>query len=72
MERRGIKVDRQILSRLSGNFAQKAAAVEAEIYELAGQEFNIGSTKQLGDILYGKMGLAGGQEDQDRRSGRPT
>ena len=62
MERRGIKVDRQILSRLSGSFAQKAAAVEAEIYELAGQEFNIGSTKQLGDILYGKMGLAGGKK----------
>ncbi len=62
MERRGIKVDRQILSRLSGNFAQKAAAAEAEIYELAGQEFNIGSTKQLGDILYGKMGLAGGKK----------
>ena len=62
MERRGIKVDRQILSRLSGSFAQKAAAAEAEIYELAGQEFNIGSTKQLGDILYGKMGLAGGKK----------
>ena len=62
MEQRGIKVDRQILSRLSGNFAQKAAAAEAEIYELAGQEFNIGSTKQLGDILYGKMGLAGGKK----------
>jgi DNA polymerase-1 len=62
MEKRGIKVNRQILSRLSGNFAQKAAAAEAEIYELAGQEFNIGSTKQLGDILYGKMGLAGGKK----------
>ena len=62
MESRGIKVDRQILSRLSGNFAQKAAAAEAEIYELAGQEFNIGSTKQLGDILFGKMGLAGGKK----------
>ena len=62
MERRGIKVDRQILSRLSGDFAQKAAAVEAEIYEMAGQNFNIGSTKQLGDILYGKMGLAGGRK----------
>ncbi len=62
MERRGIKVDRQILSRLSGSFAQKAAAAEAEIYELAGQNFNIGSTKQLGDILYGKMGLAGGRK----------
>ncbi len=62
MERRGIKVDRQILSRLSGNFAQKAAAVEAEIYELAGGDFNIGSTKQLGEILYGRMGLPGGKK----------
>jgi len=48
--------------RLSGNFAQKAAAAEAEIYELAGSEFNIGSTKQLGEILFGKMGLAGGKK----------
>ena len=74
MERRGIKVDRQILSRLSGSFAQKAAAVEAEIYEIAGQNFNIGSTKQLGDILFGKLGLAGGRKTKtgavvDRREG---
>ncbi|MGQ7790813.1 DNA polymerase I [Faunimonas sp. B44] len=62
MERRGIKVDRQILSRLSGTFAQKAAAVEAEIHELAGETFNIGSTKQLSDILFGKMGLPGGRK----------
>ncbi|MGH6923528.1 MAG: DNA polymerase I [Propylenella sp.] len=62
MERRGIKVDRQILSRLSGSFAQKAGAVEAEIYEIAGKNFNIGSTKQLGDILFGEMGLSGGKK----------
>ena len=62
MERRGIKVDRQILSRLSGTFAQKAGAAEAEIYEMAGQEFNIGSTKQLGDILFGKLGVPGGKK----------
>jgi DNA polymerase I len=62
MERRGIKVDRQILSRLSGAFAQKAGSVEAEIFELAGESFNIGSTKQLGDILFGRMGLAGGRK----------
>ena len=62
MERRGIKVDRQILSRLSGSFAQKAGAVEAEIFGLAGKSFNIGSTKQLGDILFGEMGLSGGKK----------
>ena len=60
MEERGISVDRQILSRLSGELAQKAAAFEAEIYELAGESFNVGSPKQLGDILFGKMGLPGG------------
>ena len=60
MERRGIKVDRQILARMSGEFSQKLAGHEAEIYELAGERFNIGSPKQLGDILFGKFGLAGG------------
>ncbi|MDQ3558725.1 MAG: DNA polymerase I, partial [Pseudomonadota bacterium] len=62
MERRGIKVDRQILSRLSGKFAQKAAGLEAEIFEMAGRPFNIGSPKQLGDILFGEMGLPGGRK----------
>lgn len=60
MEERGITVDRQILSRLSGELAQKAAAIEDEIYEIAGERFTIGSPKQLGDILFGKMGLPGG------------
>lgn len=59
MEERGISVDRQILSRLSGELAQSAARIEDEIYELAGERFNIGSPKQLGDILFGKMGLSG-------------
>ena len=62
MEQRGISVDRQILSRLSGDFAQGAAALEAEIQELAGEEFNIGSPRQLGEILFGKMGLPGGSK----------
>ena len=60
MEERGISIDRQILSRLSGELAQGAAALEAGIQELAGESFNIGSPKQLGDILFGKMGLPGG------------
>ena len=61
MERRGISVDRQVLSRLSGEFAQRAAGLEAEVRELAGDpSFNPGSPKQLGDILFGKMGLPGG------------
>ncbi len=51
MEERGISVDRQVLSRLSGDLAQSAARYEDEIYELAGEKFNIGSPKQLGDIL---------------------
>ncbi|MGE3364919.1 MAG: DNA polymerase I, partial [Rhizobiaceae bacterium] len=62
MEQRGISVDRQILSRLSGDFAQGAAALEAEIFEIAGERFTIGSPKQLGDILFGKMGLPGGSK----------
>jgi len=62
MEQRGIKVDRQILSRLSGRFAQKAAAIEADISALAGESFNPGSPRQLGEILFGKMGLPGGKK----------
>jgi DNA polymerase I len=60
MERRGISIDRQVLARLSGDFAQRAAGLEAEIRELAGEPLNPGSPKQLGDILFGKMGLPGG------------
>ncbi|KJC39209.1 DNA polymerase I [Bradyrhizobium sp. LTSP885] len=60
MERRGISIDRQVLSRLSGDFAQTAARVEAEIQEIAGEPVNVGSPKQIGDILFGRMGLSGG------------
>ena len=62
MERRGISIDRQVLSRLSGDFAQTAARVEAEIQEIAGEPVNVGSPKQLGDIIFGKMGLPGGSK----------
>jgi DNA polymerase-1 len=60
MERRGISVDRDVLSRLSGEFAQEAAGLEAEIQKLAGKPINPGSPKQLGDILFGDMKLLGG------------
>jgi DNA polymerase I len=60
MERRGISIDRQVLSRLSGEFAQTAARVEAELQEIAGEPINVGSPKQIGDILFGKMGITGG------------
>ena len=60
MERRGVSIDRQVLSRLSGEFAQRAGALEAEIQEVAGEPLNPGSPKQLGDILFGKLGLPGG------------
>ena len=62
MERRGIGIDSHILSRLSGEFAQGMARLEAEIHGLAGESFNLGSPKQLGDILFGKMGLPGAKK----------
>src|ERR671936_822834 len=62
MERRGISIDRQVLSRLSGEFAQKQGALEDEINKLAGMPLNPGSPKQLGDILFGKLGLPGGSK----------
>jgi len=60
MEGRGISVDRQVLSRLSGDFAQTAARLESEIRDMAGEPVNPGSPKQLGDIMFGKMQLPGG------------
>ena len=62
MEMDGIKVDRDTLSRMSNAFAQKMAGLEAEIHELAGENFNVGSPAQLGDILFDKMGLPGGKK----------
>ena len=62
MERSGIKVDRDTLSRMSNAFAQKMAGLEDEIYELAGRKFNVGSPKQLGEILFDEMGLEGGKK----------
>ena len=62
MEMYGIKVDRDVLGRMSNAFAQKMAGLEAEIHELAGENFNVGSPAQLGEILFDKMGLEGGKK----------
>jgi len=62
MERRGITIDRTMLSRLSGEFAQDMARLEANIFDIAGETFNLGSPKQLGDILFGRMGLPGAKK----------
>src|SRR5262249_54134501 len=60
MERRGITIDRPVLSRLSGELAQRAGALEAEIQELAGGPLNPGSPKQIAEFLFGKLGFSGG------------
>lgn len=62
MECAGIKVDRAVLARLSGEFAAQMESLEKEIHELAGQPFTIGSPQQLGNILFEKMGHKGGKK----------
>ncbi len=62
MEQEGISVDRGVLSRLTQEFATKQAIVEKDIFALVGSSFNIGSPKQLGDILFGQMNLPGGRK----------
>ncbi len=62
MEMEGVLVDPQVLKKLSNEFATAGAEIEKHVYELAGERFNIGSPKQLGDILYGRMQLAGGRK----------
>lgn len=62
MERAGIMVNRDYLARLSGEFAGDMLRMEGEIHTLAGQPFTIGSPKQLGEILFDKLGLKGGRK----------
>ncbi|MEO1460087.1 MAG: DNA polymerase I, partial [Pseudomonadota bacterium] len=65
MERHGIKVDREVLSAMSSRFAQRMARLEEEIQALAGRDFNVGSPKQLGEILFDEMGLPGGKKGKN-------
>ncbi len=62
MERHGIKVDRARLAKLSEEFAQETGKLEKEIHAIAGEEFAVGSPKQLGEILFDKMGFKGGKK----------
>ncbi len=64
MERAGILVDRQMLNRLSNDFAERLDVLEKEIHGLAGHAFNIASPKQLGEILFDEMGLKGGKKNK--------
>jgi DNA polymerase I len=62
MEMTGITVDKSVLSRMSNAFAQKLAQYEDEIAEIAGEKFNVGSPKQLGEVLFDRMGVPGGEK----------
>ncbi len=69
MERAGIKADAGELKRLSAEFAERLAELESGIYRLAGHEFNIGSPKQLGEVLFDEMGLGGGTAKKSSKTG---
>ena len=62
MERHGIKVDRAALARLSDGFTHQIADLERDVHALAGGPFTIGSPKQLGDVLFERLGLKGGRK----------
>ncbi len=62
MEQRGIKVDREYLAKLSSEFSRDIQALEEKIYEAACGPFTIGSPQQLGEVLYGRLGLKGGRK----------
>ena len=62
METAGIKVDRSELSNMSIEFGRRMETLEREIHELAGEPFNVGSPKQLGDILFERLNLPGGKK----------
>ncbi|MDC0998172.1 DNA polymerase I [Alphaproteobacteria bacterium] len=64
MENNGIKVDPLILRQMSEDFSKRLEDRAAEIYSISGSDFNIGSPKQLGEVLFDKLGLAGGKKNK--------
>ncbi len=61
MESAGVKVDRDELRRMSKEFGERMAEIECQIHALAGRPFNVGSPKQLGEILFDELGMSGGK-----------
>jgi DNA polymerase-1 len=72
MEMTGIKVDREVLSKMSNAFAQKMAQLEDEIHALVGHSFNVGSPAQVGEILFENMGLPGGKKGKSGKYSTPA
>ncbi len=72
MERTGIRIDADVLRRFSSRFEQKMAELEDDIFRLAGRRFHIGSPKQLGEVLFDELGLAGGKKTKTGAWGTPA
>ncbi len=72
MEMAGIKVDREVLSKMSNAFAQKMAQLEDEIHAIVGHPFNVGSPAQVGEILFEEMALPGGKKGKNGKYATPA
>ncbi len=72
IEKTGILVDRTELQRLSNDFARRLDSLEKDIHQLAGHSFNVGSPKQLGEVLFDELGLPGGKKGKTGAYGTPA
>jgi|JI10StandDraft_1071094.scaffolds.fasta_scaffold63747_3 DNA polymerase-1 len=72
IEKTGILVDRPELQRLSNDFARRLDGLEKDIHRLAGHSFNVGSPKQLGEVLFDELGLPGGKKGKTGAYGTPA
>jgi DNA polymerase I len=68
MEFEGVRIDEKALAKMSEELKKESAKVQQEIYKIAGTEFNIGSPKQLGEILFDKLKLAEGQGGKTKKT----
>ena len=62
MEKHGVSIDEKILNRLSEKFGRKIKEIEKNCFKIVGEEFNLGSPKQVGEILFDKLGIKGGKK----------